>query len=83
MNQEDHIELFVIEDFVITKGVGELSEPLYVGFSMGDNYILGNRNDIEEHTSSEYSSFGSPLSTKKANDQVSSFLLTINTIFIF
>jgi len=28
MSQEDHIELFVIEDFVIVEGVGELSKPL-------------------------------------------------------
>jgi len=28
MSQENHIELFVIEDFVIAEGVGELSKPL-------------------------------------------------------
>jgi len=28
MSQENHIELFVIEDSVIDEGVGELSKPL-------------------------------------------------------
>jgi hypothetical protein len=50
---------------------------------MGDSSILGNRNDVEQHMSLDYGSFGSPLSIKKFDDHVSSFLLTINTIFIF
>jgi hypothetical protein len=58
-----------MEAKMITKGARELSEPhLNVEFLMGDNSIHGSKDDIEEHTSLDYGSFGSPLSIEKAID---------------
>lgn len=61
--------ILFMEAKMITKGARELSEPhLNVEFLMGDNSIHGSKDDIEEHTSLDYGSFGSPLSIEKAID---------------
>jgi hypothetical protein len=52
-------------------------------FLTDDNSIHGNKDDVEEHTCLDYGSFGSPLSNEKVDDYVSSFLLTVDTIFMF
>jgi hypothetical protein len=83
MNKEDLIELFVIEESIVVEGVGKLSEPLWdVGFSTSDNSIHGSKDDVEEHTSSKYGSFGLPLFIEKVDDHVNNALLTIDTIFV-
>jgi hypothetical protein len=38
MNKQDHSESFVIEMYVVLKGVHEI----FVGFSIGVNFICGN-----------------------------------------
>jgi hypothetical protein len=46
MGKEDHTNLFVIEESIVTKGAHKLFEPhLDVGFSMSDNYIHESKND--------------------------------------
>jgi hypothetical protein len=50
MSKKDHIKLFIIEDYVIVEDANELSKQfLDVGFSIGNNSIHGNRNDVEKH----------------------------------
>lgn len=82
------------EEFLcIIKGVqmgdADVSDELGFDMSRGedvlltsDNSIHGNRDNVEEHTSLDYTSFGSPLSNEKVNDYVSSSLLIVNTIFM-
>lgn len=83
MNKQDHIELFNIEVFVVIEGVCDIFEPLWdVGFLMGDNSIYGSKCDFEKHTCSNYGSFGLPLFVEKANDQVNSYILIVDTIFV-
>jgi hypothetical protein len=68
MSNEDHIKLFVIEEFVVAKGA------LWdVDYLTSDNSIQGSKVNIEKHRSLDYGSIGLPLSAKKTNDQVSSF----------
>jgi hypothetical protein len=46
MGKEDHTDLFVIEESIVTKGVHELFElHLDVEFSTNDNSIHGSKND--------------------------------------
>ncbi len=61
--------ILFMEAKMTAKGARELSEPhLNVDFLMGDNSIHESKDEIEEHTSMDYGSFGSPLSIGKAND---------------
>jgi hypothetical protein len=57
-----------MEAKITIEGVRELFEPhLDVGFLMGDNFIHGSKDDIEEHMGLDYGSFGSPLSIEKVD----------------
>jgi hypothetical protein len=48
MNKEYHTELFVIEEFIVAKGVCDIFKPFWdVGFSTNDNSICGSKDDIE------------------------------------
>lgn len=78
MSKRNYIELFVIEEFVTSKGVHKICEPLWdVKFSTSDNSICGSKDDVEKHANLDYGSFGLPLSVKKINDHVSSSLLIV------
>jgi hypothetical protein len=69
MSKEAHIELFVIEEYVVVEGVHKIFKPLWdVKNFIGDNPICGSRHDIEKHASLDYGSFSLPLSTEKADD---------------
>ncbi len=60
MSNEDHIKLFVIEEFVVAKGA------LWdVDYLTSDNSIQGSKVNIEKHRSLDYGSIGLPLSVKK------------------
>jgi hypothetical protein len=46
MGKEDHTNLFIIEESIVTKGVHKLFKPhLDVGFSTSDNSIHGSKNN--------------------------------------
>jgi hypothetical protein len=64
MNKQDHSESFVIEVYVVLKGVHEI----FVGFSIGVNFICGSRDDYGQLTSQYFGSLGSPLSATKTDD---------------
>jgi hypothetical protein len=49
---------------------------------MSDNYIHGNKDDVEEHMGLDYGSFDSLLSNEKVDDYVSIYLFTVDTIFM-
>ncbi len=83
MNKEVLIELLVIEESIVVEGVSELSKPLWdVGFLTSDNSIHGSKDDVEEHMSPKYGSFGLSLFVEKIDVHVSSSFLTIDTIFV-
>jgi hypothetical protein len=50
--------------YVVLKGVHEI----FVGFSIGVNFICGSRDDYGQLTSQYFGSLGSPLSATKADD---------------
>jgi hypothetical protein len=56
MSKEIHNELYVIEDYVDVEHASKLSKSLLdVRFWTCDNFMHGNKDDVEEHTSPYYS----------------------------
>jgi hypothetical protein len=53
-----------------------------LGFSTNENSICGSKDDVEEHMNPKYGSFGLSLLIENVDGHVSSFLLTIDTIFV-
>jgi hypothetical protein len=79
MNKQDHSESFVINVFVALEGVCEI----FVGFSIAVNSICGSQDDYGQITCPDFGSFGLPVSIEKADDQVSSFFVIVDIIFLF
>jgi hypothetical protein len=78
MNKQNHSKSFVINVCVVLEGVCEIS----IGFSIGVNSICGSQDDYGQITCPDFGSFGLQLSIEKADDQVSSFFVILDIIFL-
>ncbi len=61
------------------EGVHEMS----IGLSTSVNSTCGSQDDYGKLTGLDCGSFGSPLFVKKFDDQVNSFFIIVNIIFVF
>jgi hypothetical protein len=79
MSKQDHIESFVIELFIDSKGVHTMS----LGFLTGVNSTCGSRDDYGKLMGPNYGSFGLPSSIEKVDDQVNNSFIIVDIIFVF